>query len=329
MRGTGITIAWAIAGCGAQLPALRLPELDPTPVVESSRPTLEPTGRADAVPIDPYAAEPAERATSTPSIAAADPTKPTLRGLDYNHVLSDVDFGDPSTVTAMHVLVRLPRRLPSHINHRVAEVDGVQHIEIRVGPGPRVTDEERADALIATPSYDIEQPRLRAAALAATSGARTDRERSDALVAYVYETIQYKISDETVASTILADAVGDCSEMSLLFVALARAVGVPARRVSGFAPTLIDGQQALGLHAWAEVALDDHWVAVDPTWNEPTADATHLMLYEGELHVGAPYATINQIGVAVVDITRDNRLAGREDIHELVDQVPLRLRELR
>jgi transglutaminase-like putative cysteine protease len=40
-------------------------------------------------------------------------------------------------------------------------------------------------------------------------------------------------------------------------------------------------------HAWAEVWLSDpagqgRWVAVDPTFNQVPADATHLRLVEGD-----------------------------------------------
>jgi len=52
--------------------------------------------------------------------------------------------------------------------------------------------------------------------------------------------------------------------------------------VVGLAATEVDNAPAFGFHAWAEVALDGHWVQVDPTWDEPVADATHVVLMEGD-----------------------------------------------
>ena len=74
---------------------------------------------------------------------------------------------------------------------------------------------------------------------------------------------------------------GDCTEHSALFVAMARAVGIPARVAVGvgyWRPG--DG---LGWHAWAEVFVDGRWYATDPTWGQTIADATHLQLAGGDL----------------------------------------------
>src|SRR5205814_2129834 len=54
---------------------------------------------------------------------------------------------------------------------------------------------------------------------------------------------------------------GDCNEHTQLFVALARAAGIPARSVAGLA--YVDGK--FYYHAWPEVLLRG-WVAVDPTF---------------------------------------------------------------
>lgn len=69
---------------------------------------------------------------------------------------------------------------------------------------------------------------------------------------------------------------GDATEHAQLFVAMSRAAGVPARTVSGV--VLADGR--LHHHAWAEVLLRD-WVAVDPTFGQLPAGATHLRLQTG------------------------------------------------
>ena len=83
------------------------------------------------------------------------------------------------------------------------------------------------------------------------------------------------------ASMVLEKRVGDCTEHTQLFIALARSVGIPAREVSGLA-YMGDGYRCFVWHAWAEVALDGHWVQVDPTFGEPVADPTHIKLSCGQ-----------------------------------------------
>ena len=79
------------------------------------------------------------------------------------------------------------------------------------------------------------------------------------------------------ALVVLHSKKGDCTEHTALFIAMARAVGLAARPVSG----LMYGGDALGAfagHAWVEVAIGGRWVAVDPTWNQTDVDATHIRL---------------------------------------------------
>ena len=82
----------------------------------------------------------------------------------------------------------------------------------------------------------------------------------------------------------LRTGVGDCNEHTTLFVALARAAGVPSRMNVGVAHQ----SGRFFYHAWPEVWLPDraageggHWVPVDPTWDEVRASGTHLRLDVG------------------------------------------------
>lgn len=66
-------------------------------------------------------------------------------------------------------------------------------------------------------------------------------------------------------------------EFTDLFIALARAAGIPAREVNGFAYTNNDKLKPLGLvadllHSWPEYWDDGKklWVPIDPTWEKTT-----------------------------------------------------------
>jgi len=73
---------------------------------------------------------------------------------------------------------------------------------------------------------------------------------------------------------------GDCTEHTVLFVALARAAGIPARECAGL--TAIDGGKGFYYHAWPEVWVGQ-WVAMDPTLGQDVADATHIALAHGSI----------------------------------------------
>jgi len=80
------------------------------------------------------------------------------------------------------------------------------------------------------------------------------------------------------AVRVLETRVGDTNEHAVLFVALARAAGLPARTAAGLMP--VDGR--FYYHAWAEVYLGD-WVAVDPMLDEFPAGAAHVRFSIGGL----------------------------------------------
>lgn len=96
--------------------------------------------------------------------------------------------------------------------------------------------------------------------------------------------IEYNLSTLTAdvsqkASWVLQNRKGVCDELTSLFIALLRAVGIPARFVSGLAYT--DSPlfpENWGSHGWAEVYFPEHgWVPFDVTYGEfGWIDPTHI-----------------------------------------------------
>ncbi len=80
------------------------------------------------------------------------------------------------------------------------------------------------------------------------------------------------------ALQVLDSRQGDCNEHTVLYVALARALGLPARTAVGL--VYLDG--SFFYHAWPEVWLGE-WVAVDPTFGQYPADAAHIRFVIGGL----------------------------------------------
>jgi len=87
------------------------------------------------------------------------------------------------------------------------------------------------------------------------------------------------------AREVLANRQGDCSEHTVLFVALCRSVGIPARALVG----VMYAEGIFAYHMWPEVfvgewvALDPKWLACDPGTGEYYTDATHIAFGTSDL----------------------------------------------
>jgi hypothetical protein len=124
-------------------------------------------------------------------------------------------------------------------------------------------------------------PELKQAARQAIGNAQDAFTASSRLVHYVFAHIE----DEYVPAYSNAleawkSGRGDCTEHSVLFVALARAAGIPARVAVGVG--YWPPGNGFGWHAWSEVNMGGEWVSVDPTWDQVIADVTHIKLADGD-----------------------------------------------
>jgi len=127
---------------------------------------------------------------------------------------------------------------------------------------------------------------------------------------WVYTHVQ-KVAASSVpsAADVLRTLKGDCNEHTYLFVALARAAGVPAKVLLGLAYS----GDGFYYHAWPAVYLDG-WHELDPTFGQHAVDATHLALTEGEGPAQLRLlAVIGRIHVMVEDYECSGT---REDTHD-------------
>lgn len=113
---------------------------------------------------------------------------------------------------------------------------------------------------------------------------RTQWSQDPKVVARQLTTAVYTMLDKSItfsvpnAVQVLETLQGDCNEHTVLYVAMARALGLPARTAVG----LVYVNGAFFYHAWPEVWLDE-WVAVDPTFGQYPADASHIRFVIGGL----------------------------------------------
>jgi hypothetical protein len=138
---------------------------------------------------------------------------------------------------------------------------------------------EPAQELESTPLIQADHPRIVEAARQITGGATDPAEVAARLNAWVYRELDKEITLSVPSALQVLDArQGDCNEHTVLYVALARAVGLPARTAVG----LVHIRGSFYYHAWPEVWLGE-WVAVDPTLGQYPADASHLRFLVGGL----------------------------------------------
>ena len=167
---------------------------------------------------------------------------------------------------------------------------------------PQRADPDTARYLVSEAFIESDAPEIIAEAEKAVSGVTGASARAERLTRYVNALLDKKPTVSLPsAREVLRTKVGDCNEHTALYVAMARALGIPARIAVG----LVYIHGAFYYHAWPEVYIAEGpggsglgagslgvkasgsglgmWLPVDPTLNEFPANATHLRLARGGL----------------------------------------------
>jgi transglutaminase-like putative cysteine protease len=198
---------------------------------------------------------------------------------------------------------------------------------------PDPLDPAAAQYLGAEPFIESDASEIVAEAQAAVRDVTGDRARAERLVRHVNGLLEKKPTVSLPSALeVLRTRVGDCNEHTALYVAMARALGLPARIAVG----MVYMHGAFYYHAWPEVYLDEGegqglWLPVDPTLNQFPADTTHLRLTRGGLEKQAAIVPlIGRLKMTVVDVEMAPNtmpiLVGREpaDLGALAIPVPQR-----
>ncbi|MBR9991105.1 MAG: transglutaminase domain-containing protein, partial [Gemmatimonadetes bacterium] len=136
-----------------------------------------------------------------------------------------------------------------------------------------------ADDLAATPLIQSDDPRIIETARRIAAGSTDPVVVAQRLNDWVFRALDKEVTlSVPSALQVLESRSGDCNEHTVLYVALARALGLPTRTAVG----LVHIRDSFYYHAWPEVWLGE-WVAVDPTLGQAPADASHLRFLVGGL----------------------------------------------
>ena len=175
---------------------------------------------------------------------------------------------------------------------------------------PRMLEAGPADPdvgryLVPEPLIESDAPAIIAEAEFAVRNVTGTRAHAEELTRYVNGLLEEKPTlSLPSAREVLRTKIGDCNEHTALYVAMARALGIPARIAVG----LVYVRGAFYYHAWPEVYLDEGadrglWLPVDPTFNQFPADTTHLRLARGGLDKQAAILPlIGRLKITVLDL---------------------------
>lgn len=128
------------------------------------------------------------------------------------------------------------------------------------------------------------------------TAAAKENQSAQSIYDFVVETLQYNSqrarSSTTVERLGAVGALQDptnalCQEYTDVFIALARASGIPARRVTGYAINQDSALRPLSLvadtlHAWPEYfdVQQGKWIPIDPTWGDTTGGVDYFKRFD-------------------------------------------------
>jgi len=166
-----------------------------------------------------------------------------------------------------------------------------------------VTDPEMEPYLTSNLLVQADHPLIRRQALAIAAGETNSLRAARRILQWVHENVEQRaVPSLPNALEVLHHKAGDCNEFTVLYVALARALGLPARTNVG----LVYQDGRFYYHAWPEV-FTGRWITLDPVFGQWPADATHVRLVAGGIDRQVEMASV--IGrlkeIQVLDVQHD------------------------
>ena len=152
--------------------------------------------------------------------------------------------------------------------------------------------------LKASPFIQSDHPTIKEQANKIVVGVNEDKAKARQILNWVYETLEKRatVSVPNALDTINYKA-GDCNEHAVLFAALLRAAGLPAKVCIG----LVYTRGRFYYHAWNEVFLGE-WITADALMGQMPADVSHIKFVEGGMDRQAEMVrVIGQVKLKVLE----------------------------
>lgn len=172
--------------------------------------------------------------------------------------------------------------LPVSSDARQACVRGEGEVVCRIVAAKQARAAPGDAAAFLAPSVTVQSAHASIRTLARTilSDSPPGADHIEALLRWLERNIRKEAADVFSALDVLQFRRAECQGQAYLYAALARAAGIPTRVANG----LVYSPEHEGFlyHTWAESLVEGTWQAVDPTFGQRSADATHLALVYGE-----------------------------------------------
>ena len=150
---------------------------------------------------------------------------------------------------------------------------------LRATQQPQATDASAKHYLTGTLTLPVDHPQIAALLEDQPSfSSSTIQQLSAGLIDLTRSNLAY--AEHRPAGSVLRAlerGYGECVDFADLLTTLARSQNIPTRTVYGIAYSTLP-TPGFRFHAWNEILFEEHWHALDPTWNQVVADATHISL---------------------------------------------------
>jgi len=207
--------------------------------------------------------------------------------LNFSLIKTDLGGYSAEPVTSLDVAISVPDEtfsLPSDERQQCVLRAREQHCRIRTaaladdsqGLSPEDLNRYSAPSIVIPSQHE----RIRNTAAEIASSGRSPFERVRLLIDWIHQHIQQEAVDVFSALDVFEGRKAECQGHAYLYTAFARSLGIPTRVVNGIVYSKF--YQGFLYHTWSESHLDGRWVAIDPTWTQLPADATHIKFIEGE-----------------------------------------------
>ncbi|MCF7811810.1 transglutaminase-like domain-containing protein [bacterium] len=180
----------------------------------------------------------------------------------------------------------------------IDDTDGL--IEVNIDSEPvQLTDKELTKFTSDAPLIECRDKQIIYAAVLAVAGGQDRLDSLNRLSDWVFKNVKKKMSAGIPSAlAVLTTREGDCNEHSTLFVAMARAVGIPAKMQLG----VVYQDGSFYYHAWTAAYVDKRWIEYEPTFGLERADAARIALASGDLSNAIELAgAIGQIEIEIID----------------------------
>ena len=236
-----------------------------------------------------------------------DDTEPIIPGPLAHSAAAKVTLAaaiaNPGALTALQLRVNDSSAIVLENSGTINGAAGERTLHLEHRQPALATPEELARASGSRADLPSDHPRIRALARRALGDAGSPALQIANLTRFVHRHLDYRV-DVNVMGVLdaLEQRVGDCTEFADLLTTLARAVGLPARTVTGLAYAEAEGP-GFYLHAWTEIAIDGTWHPVDPTFGQIRIGPAHIRFPDSDSAYLLAYAAIPEMRFSVAGAT--------------------------